>query len=137
MELRAGPRHADVRAADAGPLDVDEQLPWSRHRAGNIAHLGLPGCGDDQGAHWLTAAALPMAPPEPLVDESPGGAVLGTIMPRTNWLLVNRLRLSDLLHGEPPPPDEGGILSDYVRAPPAEQIGRLVEGDLASVRQRE
>jgi hypothetical protein len=62
----------------------------------------------------------------PLVDESPGGAVLGAIMPRTNWLLVNRLRLSDLLHGEPPPPDEGGILSDYVRAPPDEQIGRLV-----------
>jgi len=61
-----------------------------------------------------------------LIDESPGGALIGTFMPRTNWLLVNRFRLSGLLQGEPPPPDEGGVLYEHVRAPPGEQIGRLV-----------
>src|SRR5689334_19558001 len=28
------------------------------------------------------------------VDESPGGALLGMVMPRTNWLVVNRLDLA-------------------------------------------
>src|SRR4029077_10656048 len=28
------------------------------------------------------------------IDESPGGSLVGFLMPRTNWLLVNRLDLS-------------------------------------------
>jgi hypothetical protein len=60
------------------------------------------------------------------IDESPGGAVIGSLMPRTNWLLVNRFRLSGLLRGEPPPPDEGGLLHEYARAPTAEAAERLV-----------
>jgi len=60
-----------------------------------------------------------------LVDESPGGAVVGSIMPRTNWLLVNRLRLSGLLSGDLPPPDEGQLLHDYARLPNDQALARL------------
>lgn len=61
-----------------------------------------------------------------LVDESPGSSVLGTIMPRTNWLLVNRLRLAEFLHGKPSPPGETEMLEDDLNAPPAERLERLV-----------
>jgi hypothetical protein len=61
-----------------------------------------------------------------LIDESPGGSLIGKAMPRTNWLLVNRFRMSGLLRGEPPPPDEAGLLHDYGRLPPAEAVQRFV-----------
>jgi hypothetical protein len=42
-----------------------------------------------------------------LVDESPGGSLVGWIMPRANWLLVNRLRLAELFQARAPaPPNE-------------------------------
>jgi hypothetical protein len=61
-----------------------------------------------------------------LVDESPGGSLLGAVMPRTNWLLVNRLRLSEFLRGRPAPAGESEMLYDDLHAPPAERIDRLV-----------
>jgi hypothetical protein len=61
-----------------------------------------------------------------LIDESPGGSLLASVMPHTNWLLVNRLRQSGLLRGKPPPPDEVSMLDGYMRAPPGERTGRLV-----------
>jgi hypothetical protein len=61
-----------------------------------------------------------------LVDESPGSALLGTVMPRTNWLLVNRLRLSEFLRGQPSPPGESKMLYDVLHAPPGERLQRLV-----------
>jgi hypothetical protein len=61
-----------------------------------------------------------------LVDESPGSALLGTVMPRTNWLLVNRLGLSEFLRGQPSPPGESKMLYDILHAPPGEQLQRLV-----------
>ena len=61
-----------------------------------------------------------------LIDESPGSAMLGAIMPHTNWLLVNRLRLSEALHGKPAPPGEPEMLYDDLHAPPGGRTGRLV-----------
>lgn len=62
-----------------------------------------------------------------LVDESPGASLLGSIMPRTNWLLVNRLRLAEFFRGRTPaPPNEEELLYNAVHAPPAEQLQRLV-----------
>jgi hypothetical protein len=62
-----------------------------------------------------------------LVDESPGSSILGTIMPRTNWLLVNRLRLAQFFQGRAPsPPNEEEMLYDASHAPPAERLQRLV-----------
>ena len=60
-----------------------------------------------------------------LVDESPGSAVLGTLMPRTNWLLVNRLRLSELLRGQPPLGDIESRNDDR-QATPDEHVDALV-----------
>jgi hypothetical protein len=62
-----------------------------------------------------------------LVDESPGASILGSIMPRTNWLLVNRLKLAEFFRGRTPaPPNEEQMLYDAVHAPPAERLQRLV-----------
>jgi len=72
----------------------------------------------DQG---YSASSLP-----PLVDESPGSSLVGTLMPRTNWLAVNRLRLAESLMNKDPPPAEETVLYDAVHAPPAERLPRLV-----------
>jgi len=61
-----------------------------------------------------------------LVDESPGASLLGSVMPRFNWLLVNRLRLSEFLRGKPAPTGENEILADLLRAPASQQMSRLV-----------
>jgi lysophospholipase L1-like esterase len=62
-----------------------------------------------------------------LIGEAPGSSILGSIMPRTNWLLVNRLRLAQFFQGRAPaPPNEEQMLYDAVHAPPAEQLARLV-----------
>jgi hypothetical protein len=63
----------------------------------------------------------------PLVDESPGGSVVGTIMPRTDWLLVNRLRLSEFLSGNKPIPHEAETLSAIVTGPPERRLPAIVQ----------
>lgn len=63
----------------------------------------------------------------PLVDESPGGSILGRIMPRTNWLLVNRLRLSEVLRGNKPIPGEFDKLYAIVHGPASERVPRIVQ----------
>jgi len=63
----------------------------------------------------------------PLVDESPGAAVLGNVMPRINWLLINRLRMSESLRGNKPIPDENGTLSTIVHGPPEQRVPRLMQ----------
>jgi hypothetical protein len=60
-----------------------------------------------------------------LIDESEGGSLLGSVMPRTNWLLVNRLRLSEFLSGTPAPDGEAEMLHEDLRAPPGERADRL------------
>jgi hypothetical protein len=63
----------------------------------------------------------------PLIDESPGAAVLGNVMPRTNWLLINRLRMSESLRGNKPIPDENGTLSSIVHGLPDQRVPRLMQ----------
>ena len=61
-----------------------------------------------------------------LLDESPGGSVIGSIMPRTNWLLVNRLHLSEFLGSQSTAPSNSEeILYAAITAPPAERLKRL------------
>lgn len=63
----------------------------------------------------------------PLVDESPGGSILGSVMPRTDWLLVNRLRLSEFLRGNKPIPGEFDRLYDIVHLPLEQRSRALAE----------
>lgn len=63
-----------------------------------------------------------------LIDESPGGSILGWVMPRTNWLLVNRLKLAEFFRGRPPgPPGEEAMIDEAVHASDGEPLGRLVD----------
>ena len=63
----------------------------------------------------------------PLIDESPGGSILGSIMPRTNWLLVNRLRLSEFLRGNRPIPGEFDELYAIAHGPNSERVAGVVQ----------
>jgi hypothetical protein len=62
-----------------------------------------------------------------LVDESPGGGVLGTIMPRTSWWLVDHLRRSASPGGGNPIPHENETLESIALGPPEQRVPRLVE----------
>jgi hypothetical protein len=62
-----------------------------------------------------------------LVDESPGSALAGMVMPRTNWLLVNRLNLADFFRSRTKAPQsDEAMLFDAVSAPPAERLKKVV-----------
>ena len=53
----------------------------------------------------------------PLVNESPGRSLIGSVMPRTNWLAVNRFRLSEFLKSNKSVPHEIETLRAIVRGP--------------------
>lgn len=72
--------------------------------------------GEGFGDRWIP----------PLVDESPGNSLLGRVMPRTNWLLVNRLRMSEVLRGNKPIPHETETLNAIAHGPPDQRIPGLV-----------
>ena len=61
------------------------------------------------------------------IDESPGGSLVGFLMPRTNWLLVNRLDLSAFFRSRSKAPanDEAQLWA-AVTAPPEERLKRIV-----------
>ena len=61
-----------------------------------------------------------------LVSEAPGGSILGNVMPNANWVLVNRLRLSEMLTTNKPVPQEFDTLAKIARLPPAERTPALV-----------
>lgn len=62
-----------------------------------------------------------------LVDASPGGSLLASVMPRTNWLLANRIRLPSLFGaGTQAPPDEAEQLFAIVSGPREQRQQRLV-----------
>ena len=56
-----------------------------------------------------------------LVDEAPGASILGNVMPNSNWVLVNRLRLSEMLTTNKPVPREFDTLAKIARLPSAER----------------
>jgi hypothetical protein len=60
-----------------------------------------------------------------LVSEAPGGSILGNLMPNANWLLVNRLRLSETLATNKPVPQEFNTLATIARLRPAERTTAL------------
>ena len=62
------------------------------------------------------------------MDVSPGSSIVGSILPRTNWLLVNRLNLADLFKPGPqaaPPPNEEALIYDAVTASADQRVQRL------------
>lgn len=72
---------------------------------------------DNYSAHWFP----------PLIDESPGHSIVGSMMPRTNWLLVNRLHASEFLRANSFIPHEFETLQSITRGPRTERLERLVQ----------
>jgi hypothetical protein len=72
-----------------------------------------PGNGYSVWPHW--------------VDESPGGALLGMVMPRTNWLVVNRLDLAAFFQSRiKAPPRDDDMLYAAIVSPPEQRQKRIV-----------
>jgi hypothetical protein len=67
--------------------------------------------------HWLP----------PLVDESPGGSLLGRIMPRTDWAIVNGFDLSEFFRGNKLIPKERATLASIVAEPQPQRIADIVQ----------
>ena len=61
------------------------------------------------------------------IDELPGGSLVGSIMPRTNWLMVNRLDLAAFFRSRSTAPaNDEALLFAAVTAPPEERLKRIV-----------
>ena len=61
------------------------------------------------------------------IDELPGGSLVGSIMPRTNWLLVNRLDLAAFFRSRSTAPaNDEAMLFAAVTAPREERLKRIV-----------
>lgn len=58
----------------------------------------------------------------PWIAERPLPSLLGTVAPRTTWLAVNRLGLSEVGQGAPRTPNELALLNDWVQRPPTERL---------------
>ena len=64
-----------------------------------------------------------------LIDESPGGSLIGSIMPRTNWLLVNRLDLAAFFksRSNAPANDENKLYAAVMTPDKDERMKRVVD----------
>jgi hypothetical protein len=77
--------------------------------------------GNDMMDKPFDALSLP-----PLIDELPVPSLLGTVAPRTTWLLANRLRLSEIGRGNKDIPGEDALLREWAAQPSAEPVAQVV-----------
>lgn len=77
--------------------------------------------GNDLMDKPFDASLLP-----PLIDELPVPSLLGTVAPRTTWLLANRLRLSEIGRGNKDIPGEDALLREWAAQPSAEPVTQVV-----------
>lgn len=61
----------------------------------------------------------------PLVDELPAPSLLGSVAPRTTWLLANRLRLSEMGRANKEIPGEEALISEWTKQPSAEPVLKI------------
>ena len=62
----------------------------------------------------------------PLINELPVPSVLGAVAPRTTWLAVNRLGLSEVGRGNRGIAGEFALLNGFLQLPPQERLDRVV-----------
>lgn len=77
------------------------------------------------GNDFVSTRLEPYAFP-PWMAELPMPSILAMVAPRTDWLLVNRLGLSELGRGNRAIPDEFALLNEWARKPPAERLDYFV-----------
>ncbi|MBS0222759.1 MAG: hypothetical protein JSR91_18680 [Proteobacteria bacterium] len=78
--------------------------------------------GNDFGSEGLSFWSLPA-----LVAERPEPSLLGAVAPHLDWLVVNRLGLSEFGSGNRTIPNEFDTLNDIVKRPRAERVGLLAD----------
>lgn len=78
------------------------------------------------GNDFIAEAYQPWSVP-PAIAELPMPSVLGAVMPRTTWLVVNRLRLSELARGAAGVAGEFGDINRWIHLPPEERLDRFVD----------
>lgn len=78
--------------------------------------------GNDFGSEGLSFWSLPA-----LVAERPEPSLLGAVAPHLDWLIVNRLGLSEFGRGNRTIPNEFDTLNDIVKRPRAERVGLLAD----------
>ncbi|HKU93983.1 MAG TPA: hypothetical protein VJR58_01850, partial [Vineibacter sp.] len=133
------------------PLSELVEKNWAEHgvKGSEAVNLGISATGPSQYYHRIKSIALDLQPdtilemffsgndfvPDrlsswsipPLVAERPEPSLLGAVAPHLDWLIVNRLRLSEFGRGNKPIPDEFDTLNAIVKRPLAERLGLLVE----------
>lgn len=77
--------------------------------------------GNDFIETRLEAFAVP-----PLIDELPSPSLLGTVAPRTTWLLANRLGSLEIARANKDIPGEFAMLNEWAAQPSAERFERIV-----------
>lgn len=131
------------------PAAVEKRLPEADGRKVEAVNLGV-GATDPRSYYYrIRDVALELQPDAVLlfiyagndfmapnqgysiwpnwIDESAGGSLVGSIMPRTNWLLVNRLDLSAFFRSRATAPaNDEAMLFAAVTAPPEERLKRIV-----------
>jgi hypothetical protein len=63
----------------------------------------------------------------PLIDELPAASLLGSVAPRTTWLLANRLRISEIGRGNKDIAGEDALLSEWAQQPAAEPVAKVAQ----------
>ena len=133
------------------PAAVEELFRRVGQEGTEAINLGISGTGPISYYYRLRDVALHLSPDElavfffsgndflrngegfgdgllpPLIDESPGRSLVGRIMPRTNWLAVNRLRQSEFLKGNKSVVGEIETLLGIARGAPEKRVPLLVQ----------
>ncbi|HEY6983118.1 hypothetical protein [Reyranella sp.] len=78
--------------------------------------------GNDFVSDRLSSWSIP-----PLVAERPQPSLLGAVAPHLDWLIVNRLSLSEYGRGNKSIPNEFDTLNDITKKPLAERAGLLAD----------
>ncbi len=131
------------------PAAVEERLLKQSKRTVEAINFGISGTNPRSYYYRLRDVALPLSPDQVsvfffsgndflfpgfwpdwaprLADESPGRSIIGQVMPHTNWLLVNRLRLSEFLGNNEPIPGEFEALQQIVKEPKQQALIKLAQ----------
>jgi hypothetical protein len=131
------------------PIPELVERRWTKegHRDAEAINLGIAATGPRQYYYRIKKVALALKPDAivifvfagndfiqvrfgdfampALAEELPVPSILGTIAPRTDWLVSNRLGLSELGRGSKNIPGENELLEQWAAEPTPELTGRV------------
>jgi SGNH hydrolase-like domain, acetyltransferase AlgX len=133
------------------PISQLIEQRWARegHADAEAINLGIAATGPRQYYYRIKSVALALKPDAivifvyagndfipvslddfampALAEELPVPSILGTIAPRTDWLVSNRLGLSEMGRGNQDIPGENKLLSDWAEKPTPELTARVAQ----------